>query len=149
MSDPPKILLRSMLRSLPLCFPLCVHNFRSSVHILIHFVYGVREESNFIVLHVAISFFNTICWNCPEQLNSSFLIPTPKDRICFGKLYQLFKCWNSFIFFLKIHSVCLAKHIGTFHSDGGLPFRSVSMTLFLTSFRGLSNIIDFWIYMLI
>ena len=142
-----------MSKSLPLCFPLCVYNFRSSVHILIHFVLifvcGVREGSNVIVSHVAVSFSQYHWRNCPEQLNNSFLIfPTKTEvRVCFGKLYQLFKCWNSFIFCWK--STLRAKHTGMFCSDGGLPFRSVSTTSFLTSFLGFSNIIDFWVYLLI
>ena len=74
-----KILLQFMSKSvLPMfsskSFIVSSLTFRSLIYFEFIFVYGVRECSNFILLHVAVQFSWVVCTYCFEDVPHIFLI---------------------------------------------------------------------------
>ena len=80
------------------------------IHFEFIFVYGVRECSNFIRLHVAIQFFQHTCWRgCLLSIaHSCLLCGKLVDHRCVGLLLDFLSCSTDLYFcFCTYHTVLI------------------------------------------
>ena len=85
--------------------------FRSLIHLEFSFVYGVREYSNFILLHVAVQFSQHRLLKGLSFLHCIFLPPLPKIRWPYvhrfiSELSILFH-WSILLFLCQYHIVLI------------------------------------------
>ena len=115
--------------------------FRSLIHFEFIFVYGVRECSNFILLHVAVQFSQHHLWKRLSFLHCIFLPPLSKIRWpyvcgCISGLSILFH-WSICLFLCQHHTVLITaalwyslksgeEHFFKWHGSCMFPFYSSS-----------------------